>query len=58
MKKSVATSISTLLLISPLAFAGVVMDMVTMDASGQETERSRIYAQSGKIRMEQSDGSE
>ncbi|MDH3467116.1 MAG: DUF4412 domain-containing protein [Gammaproteobacteria bacterium] len=58
MRKLVATSISTLLLLSPLAFAGVVMDLVTMDASGQETERSRIYAQSGKIRMEQSDGSE
>jgi hypothetical protein len=58
MKKFVATSISTLLLLSPLAFAGVVMDLVTMNASGQETERSRIYAQSGKIRMEQSDGTE
>lgn len=58
MKKSVATSISTLLLLSPLAFAGVVMDLVTMNASGQEAERSRIYAQSGKIRMEQSDGNE
>ncbi|MDH3416829.1 MAG: DUF4412 domain-containing protein [Gammaproteobacteria bacterium] len=58
MRKLVATSISTLLLLSPLAYAGVVMDLVTMDASGQETERSRIYAQSGKIRMEQSDGSE
>jgi len=52
-KKSVAPSISALLLLSPLAYAGVVMDMVTMNASGQETERSRIYAQSGKIRMEQ-----
>jgi len=58
MRKSVAISISTLLLLSPLAFAGVVMDLVTMNASGQETERSRIYAQSGKIRMEQSDGNE
>ena len=53
MKKSVAPSILALLLLSPLAYAGVVMDMVTMNASGQETERSRIYAQSGKIRMEQ-----
>jgi len=52
-KKSVAPSILALLLLSPLAYAGVVMDMVTMNASGQETERSRIYAQSGKIRMEQ-----
>ena len=45
MKKSVAASISALLLLSPLAYGGVVMDMVTMNASGQETERSRIYAQ-------------
>ena len=58
MKKSVAPSISMLLLLSPLACAGGVMDMVTMNASGQETERSRIYAQSGKIRMEQVDGNE
>jgi hypothetical protein len=57
-KKSVAPSISALLLLSPLAYAGVVMDMVTMNVSGQETERSRIYAQSGKIRMEQVDGGE
>jgi len=58
MKKSVAPSISALLLLSPLAYGGVVMDMVTMNASGQETERSRIYAQSGKIRMEQVDENE
>ena len=58
MKKSVAPSISALLLLSPLAYGGVVMDMVTMNASGQETERSKIYAQSGKIRMEQVDENE
>jgi len=58
MKKSVAPSISALLLLSPLAYAGVVMDMVTMNASGQVTERSRIYAQSGKMRLEQVDGNE
>jgi len=58
MRNTITLSISTLLLLSPLAYAGVVMDMVTMNASGQETERSRIYAQSGKIRMEQVDGNE
>jgi hypothetical protein len=58
MKKSVALSISTIFLLSPLAYAGVVMDMVSMNASGQETERSRIYAQSRKIRLEQVDGNE
>ena len=58
MKKSITASISTLLLLSPLAYAGVVMDLVTMNASGHETERSRIYAQSGKVRMEQVDGDE
>ena len=58
MRNTIALSISTLLLLSPVAYAGVVMDMVTMNASGQETERSRIYAQSRKIRMEQVDGNE
>jgi len=36
---------------SPL-FAGITMDMVTRDASGQETDRSHIYAQSGKLRVD------
>lgn len=53
MKKSLAASFSVLLLMSPLAYAGVVMDMVTRDAAGQETDRTRIYAQSKMIRMEQ-----
>lgn len=57
MKKLVA-SIFTLLPLSPLAYAGVVMEMATTNASGQETERSRIYSQSKKIRMEQIDGNE
>ncbi len=53
MKKSLAASFSILLLLPPLANAGVVMDMVTRDAAGQETDRTRIYAQSKMIRMEQ-----
>ena len=58
MKKSVVLSISALLLLPLLAYAGAVMDMVTLNGSGQETERSRIYVQSGKIRMEHFDGNE
>lgn len=52
MKKIIGTTISILLLAPPLAVAGVVMDMVTTSASGQETERSKIYAQSKMIRMD------
>lgn len=58
MKKLVATLISTLLLLSPLAFAGVVMDLVTMNASGLETDRTRIYAQGEMIRMDEVSGDE
>jgi hypothetical protein len=58
MKKLAATSIATFLLLSPITYAGVVMDLVTTNAAGQETERSRIYAQSNKMRMEQVDGDE
>ena len=53
MKQSVAVSISTLLLLSSFANAGVVMDLVTEDASGQETDRSKIQAQGDMIRMDQ-----
>jgi hypothetical protein len=58
MKKSVLTSISMFLLLSPLAYAGVVMDLVTRNASGQETDRSRIYAQAKVIRMDEVRGDE
>ena len=53
MKYSIAITAAALLSASSLANAGIVMDMVTRDASGAETERNRIYAQSEKIRMEQ-----
>jgi len=45
-----------LLLLSSLANAGVVMDMVTRNTAGQETDRTKIYSQSKKIRMEQGAG--
>lgn len=43
-------------LMSSVAQAGVVMDMVVRDAAGQETDRSRIYAQSKMIRMDHGEG--
>lgn len=56
MKKSLAASFSILLLLPLIANAGVVMDMVTRNASGEETDRARIYAQSKLIRMDEVDG--
>lgn len=53
MKKLFNVMVPTLLLLSPLACAGVVMEMVMKDASGQETTRSKIYAQSNMIRMDE-----
>jgi len=52
MKKSLV-ALSSILLLPTLAYGGVVMDMVTRNAAGQETDRTRIYAQSKMIRMEQ-----
>lgn len=40
-------------LVSSVAHAGVVMDLVTRDAAGEETDRSKVYAQSKMIRMDQ-----
>ena len=62
MKKLYKFLILSVLLVTPIAYAGAVMDMVLMDASGQETGRSKIFAQSNMIRMDiveagQSDGS-
>ena len=53
MKQSVAVIAAAFLWSSTSAYAGVVMDMVTLDASGTETDRTKIYAQSRKIRMDQ-----
>ncbi len=42
--------------LSPLAQAGVEMDLVTRNATGEETDRAKIYAQSKMIRMDQGGG--
>ncbi len=56
MKKFIAALIPfTGLAYTPL-YAGVAMDMVTTDASGQQTEKSRIYAQSNKVRIDKIGG--
>ena len=56
MKQLVALACASLLWVSSLANAGVVMDMVSRDASGAETLRTKIYAQAKKVRMEEGDG--
>ncbi len=43
-------------LTSPGAVAGVVMDMITKDGSGQQTEASKIYAQSEMVRIDRVGG--
>ena len=58
MQKSLALLVSILLLMASAANAGVVMDLVSTNASGQETERSRVLTQSGKLRMEQLEADE
>lgn len=52
MKKSVLTSISALLFLTPLAYGGVVMEMTSKDAAGNEKDRSTIYSQSAMIRID------
>lgn len=53
MQPIVATVTTALLLMTTLANAGVIMEMVTRNPSGQEVDRAKIYAQSAKVRMEQ-----
>lgn len=53
MNKSARNLVPALLLLSPLAHAGAVMDMVTKDASGVETSRAKVYAQSEMVRMDE-----
>lgn len=58
MKKPGGVFFSIFFLLSPLSYAGVAMDLVTTDASGQETGRTKIFAQAGNIRMDdRGDGS-
>jgi len=45
-----------LLAVSAAAGAGVALDMVTRDMAGNETERSRIYAQDGFLRLDSNGG--
>lgn len=40
----------------PGAVAGVIMDMITRDGSGQQTEASKIYAQSEMVRIDRVGG--
>ena len=56
MKKLPAALFSIFLLLSPLAHAGVQMDLVTRNTSGEETDRTRIYALAEMIRMDEVDG--
>lgn len=57
MNKSLLALFSTALLLSPLAYAGgVVMEMTGKDGSGNQTERSKIYALSNMIRMDDVSG--
>ncbi|MBT8089946.1 MAG: hypothetical protein KJO01_07040 [Gammaproteobacteria bacterium] len=58
MKMSITTSVGMFFLLSSLAHAGVVMDMVTKNASGREDDRSTIYAQSKMVRMDEVRGNE
>lgn len=52
MKKFVAVTFSFLTLLPLLSHAGVSMNLVSTDASGKETGRLNIYAQSDNIRMD------
>ncbi len=53
MQRSCVLSFIALTLLSPLVHAGVVMEMVTRDMAGEETDRSKFYAQSKRVRMDQ-----
>ncbi len=53
MKQSAVLASTALLSVSAVANAGVVMDLVTRDTSGNVTERAKIYAESNRIRMEE-----
>lgn len=56
MKNLITILLPALLLLSPSAHSGAVMDMVVMDPSGQEIGRAKIYAQSSMIRMDELGG--
>jgi hypothetical protein len=54
-KLQIATTTILCLLSAPL-IAGVAMEMVTKDASGQETDRIQLSAQAGMLRVDNADG--
>lgn len=54
MKLPVVIASAVLLCVASVANAGVVMDLVTRDVSGNVTEEAKIFAQSNKVRMEES----
>jgi len=54
MKKTAA--LLSLFLLAGSAQAGVALDMVRTDSSGEETERNEIFAQSGMLRIDSGGG--
>jgi len=57
MKKLTAILIAILICTSQQLFAGVVMEMRTNDGSGNEIGTSKIYAESGMVRLDNVGGS-
>ena len=57
MKKLTAILINILICTSQQLFAGVVMEMRTNDGSGNEIGTSKIYAESGMVRLDNIGGS-
>ena len=57
MKKLTAILITILICASHQLFAGVVLEMRTNDGSGNETGTSKIYAESGMVRLDNVGGS-
>ncbi len=53
MNRSLVSAAVLAMLASSIANAGVVMEIVTRDATGSESDRTKIYSEAGKIRMEQ-----
>ncbi len=53
MMRSAVYVSAVLLCVSSVANAGVEMDLVTLDAAGNEEMRTKIYAQDDKVRMEE-----
>lgn len=56
MKKNLAATLFVMLTTPSLLFAGVEMEMVTTDVSGEVIDRSKFFAQSNMIRIDEVDG--